>query len=130
MKNWILAAGLVLMAGWLMFTQAAGTAPRSGKLRHVVCFKFKETASAADIQKVIDEFRALKKKIRLIKEFECGTNVSPEKLDKGFTHCFVATFATEKDRDDYLVHPEHKAFVEILKPVLAEAFVVDYWAQP
>ena len=38
----------------------------------------------------------LKDKIPGIRTLDWGTNVSPEKHDKGFTHCFVLTFATEK----------------------------------
>jgi hypothetical protein len=52
--------------------------------------------------------------------------VSPEKHDKGFTHCFVLTFAGEKERDAYLIHPEHKAFGKVLGPVLGDVFVLDF----
>ena len=63
-----------------------------------------------------------------IKAFEFGTNNSPEGLSQGFTHCFVATFASEKDRDEYLPHPAHKEFVEkYAKPYVDKACVVDYW---
>lgn len=101
----------------------------SGTLRHVVLFKFKDDAKPADVKKVEDAFRALSGKIKTIKAFEWGTNVSPENLNQGLTHCFFVTFASDKDRDDYLVHPDHKAFVEILRPVLDKATVVDYWAK-
>ncbi len=101
----------------------------SGTLRHVVLFKFKDGAKADDIKKVEDAFRALSGKIKLIKDFEWGTNVSPENLNQGLTHCFFVTFKSDKDRDDYLVHPAHKEFVEILKPILDKATVVDYWAK-
>jgi hypothetical protein len=98
-------------------------------LRHVVMFKFKDSSGAADIKKVEDAFAALSGKISLIKDFEWGTNNSPENLNQGLTHCFVATFYSEKDRNDYLVHPEHKAFVEILKPHLDKVTVIDYWTK-
>ncbi|MGN6543875.1 MAG: Dabb family protein, partial [Aureliella sp.] len=35
-------------------------------LRHVVLFKFKDSASKADVEKLVDEFRALPKKIPVI----------------------------------------------------------------
>lgn len=95
-------------------------------IRHVVHFKFKPDADPAKVQKVVDEFAALRGKIPVIQEFDYGTNVSPEGLDKGFTHCWILTFKNDKDRDAYLVHPDHKAFVEVLKPVLAEPLVVDF----
>ncbi|HXG48218.1 MAG TPA: Dabb family protein [Methylomirabilota bacterium] len=100
------------------------------KLQHVVAFKFKETATREQIKEVEDAFRALKTKIPQIKEYQWGTNVSPEKHDKGFTHGFVLTFHSEKDRDDYLVHPDHKAFGKLVGPVLADVFVIDFWTQP
>jgi hypothetical protein len=97
-------------------------------LRHVVMFKFKEASSAVEVQKVVDGFRELKSKIPQIASFEFGTNNSPEGLNDGFTHCFLVTFKSEKDRDVYLPHPAHKAFVELLKPHLEKAMVIDYWA--
>ncbi|MFM8188061.1 MAG: Dabb family protein [Pirellula sp.] len=97
-------------------------------LRHVVIFKFKDASSEQEVQKVVDGFRELKSKIPQIASFEFGTNNSPEGLNDGFTHCFLVTFKSEKDRDAYLPHPAHKAFVELLKPHLDKAMVIDYWA--
>ena len=99
------------------------------KLQHVVSFKFKATASAEDIKKVEEAFQALKGKIPQIVALEWGTNVSKEKLDKGFTHCFLLTFKSEQDRDAYIVHPDHKAFGKIVGPVLDDVFVIDFVAK-
>jgi len=96
-------------------------------LRHVVLFKFKDNADPKGVQTVIDAFKELPGKIDLIKDFEWGTNNSPENLNQGLTHCFFLTFTSEKDRDAYLVHPAHKAFGNILKPYLDKVTVVDYW---
>jgi len=98
-------------------------------LRHVVLFKFKDSATAEQVKAVEDAFRALPSKIKEIKDFEWGTNNSPEGLNQGLTHCFFVSFASEADREVYLPHPEHKAFVEVLGPVLDKVTVVDYWAQ-
>lgn len=100
----------------------------SGKmLRHAVLLKFKASSSAEEVKKVEDAFRALPAKIKEIKDFEWGTNNSPENLNDGFTHCFFVTFASEKDREVYLPHPSHKAFVDVLKPHLDKVLVIDYW---
>lgn len=96
-------------------------------LRHVVLFKFKDTATEADIKSVEDAFMALPTKIPEIKDIEWGTNNSPEGLAKGFTHCFFLTFASEEDRAVYLPHPDHKAFGAVLGPHLDDVLVVDYW---
>ena len=103
-------------------------ADKKTMLRHVVIFKFKEASPAVEVQKVVDAFRALKSTIPEIASFEYGTNNSPEGLNDGFTHCFLVTFKNEKDREAYLPHPAHNAFVELLKPHLDKAMVIDYWA--
>jgi hypothetical protein len=100
-----------------------------GPIRHVVHFKFKADATKEQIAKVVTEFAALKVKIPQVEALEWGTDVSPEGLGKGFTHVWIATFKNAADRDAYLVHPDHKAFVAILKPVLDDALVVDFVPQ-
>jgi hypothetical protein len=98
-------------------------------LRHVVLFKFKDTSKPDDIKRVEEAFAGLADKIKLIKDFEWGTNNSPENLNQGLTHCFFVTFSSDKDRDDYLVHPDHKAFVDVLRPHLDKVTVIDYWTK-
>lgn len=100
------------------------------RLRHVVIFKFKDDASDEDVQKLNDGFNALPTYISAIKEFEWGLNDSPEDFHQGFTHCYMLTFASEKDRDSiYTPHPKHQEFVASLQPHLEKVFVVDYWAK-
>jgi hypothetical protein len=98
-------------------------------LRHVVLFKFKDTSSPEDVKSVEDAFRNLQNEIPEIKGFEWGTNNSPEGLDDGFTHVFFVSFTSEEDRAIYLPHPKHKEFVDVLRPHLDKALVVDYWAE-
>ncbi len=109
--------------------QAKTAKQPKGKLYHVVAFKFKADATPEQIKEVEDAFEALKGKVAEIKSLEWGTNVSPEKHDKGFTHCFVLTFKKEADRDAYLVHPAHKAFGALVGPVMDDVFVVDFWGK-
>ena len=102
----------------------------SGKLlRHMVLFKFKDTSSKEDVQTAIDAFRALPSKIKEISDFEWGTDVSPEGKAQGFTHCFFVTFKTEKDRDAYLPHEAHLAFIKVAGPHIDKVLVVDYWSK-
>jgi hypothetical protein len=101
-------------------------AQAAGKLHHVVCFKFKSTATKDDIKKVEDAFLALKDKVPGIEAFKWGTNVSTEQKNKGFTHCFLITFKSEKDRDAYLENPDHKAFAKLVGPVVDDVFVIDF----
>jgi hypothetical protein len=101
----------------------------SATLRHVVLFSFKNKASAEEIDAIVTGFGALPGAIPGIVSYEWGTNVSPEGLNDGFTHCFTLSFATAEDRDGYLVHPAHQAFVGTLGSCLERSLVVDYWAR-
>ena len=101
----------------------------SKKLRHVVLFKFKDDADPATIMEVEEAFAALPAKIPEIKGFEWGLNNSPEGLNKGLTHCYLLTFDSEEGRATYLPHPDHKAFGVLLKDVLEDVTVVDYWVK-
>ena len=133
-------AVIALVAGLLLTALAVGAADspaqpkaddagKRGELFHVVSFKFKPAATPGQIGLVEQTFAALKEKIPQIKSLKWGTNVSPEKHAKGFTHCFVLTFATEKDRDAYLVHEDHKAFGKVVGPAMDDVFVIDFWAK-
>jgi hypothetical protein len=95
----------------------------------VVLFKFQETSSSQDVKSVIAEFNSLKGKIKQIKNLEWGLNNSPEKLNEGLTHAFILTFSSEKDRDDYLVHPEHKKFGESVGKHIDKVVVLDFWVE-
>jgi hypothetical protein len=124
MKTFAAILSAILVSGMMVSANAAD------KLQHVVCFKFKTTATAQDIKQVEVAFEALKQKIPQVVTLEWGTNVSKEKRDKGFTHCFVLSFKSEQDRDTYIEHPEHKAFGKLVGPVLDDVFVIDFWSKP
>ncbi|MFT4560229.1 MAG: Dabb family protein [Planctomycetales bacterium] len=110
---------------------AAETEDHSGQvLRHAVFFSFKETATENDIKGVIAAFAELPSKIKSIIDFQWGTNNSPEEHDDGFTHCFLLTFKDEAGRAEYLPHPDHKAFGDVLRPHNDKVFVIDYWGTP
>ena len=111
----------------LMSTPA--TAEETGVYRHVVLFKFKDSAPPEQVQAVEAAFKALPSKINTITGFEWGTNVSPEGKDDGFTHCFFVTFKDKAGLEVYLPHPDHKAFGALLRPILDKVLVIDYTAQ-
>ena len=98
-------------------------------LRHVVLFSFKEESYPEGARQVEEAFAALPGKIPEIYDYEWGTNNSPEELNRGLTHAFLVTFKSEADRAVYLPHPDHLAFVKVLKPHLKDVTVLDYWAK-
>ncbi len=125
---------LTVLVGAIMYTTSTAEESKksdaSGRLlRHVVMFQFKATSSDADVQKVVNAFAELPKKIDAIAALEYGTNNSPEGLSDGLTHCFLVSFKSEEDRAAYLPHLAHMAFVDVLKPHLEKVVVIDYWAE-
>jgi hypothetical protein len=118
---------LVLLLPLLFaFTQTASA--QTVPVRHIVIFKYKAGATAEQIQQVTDAFRKLKDTIPGVVSFEHGVNNSPEGKNLGFTHVYQLTFRDAAARDQYLPHPEHKKFGELLGRlgILEDAFVVDY----
>jgi hypothetical protein len=99
---------------------------QDGLLRHVVLFKFKATSTPEQIKAVEAAFSALPSKINTIIGYEWGTNISPENLAQGFTHCFLVTFKNAAGRDFYLPHPAHKEFGKVLGPHLDKVLVIDF----
>lgn len=132
MKKVILSVlGLLILGVYTMPMSVNGSDSNDEvkKLRHVVMFGFKESSTEAEVQGVVDAFAKLPGQIPEIADFEYGLNNSPEELNDGLTHCFLVTFDSEADRETYLPHPAHKAFVEVLKPHLEKVVVIDYWAK-
>jgi len=123
---------LLFLACLLSFSAMAVVSPQTPPkkmLRHVVLFKFKDSATPAQVKEVEDAFRKLPSQVKEVKGFEWGTNNSPEGLAQGFTHAFFVSFDSEAAREVYLPHPAHKAFVKVLEPHLDKVLVIDYWAQ-
>lgn len=113
----------------LLTTLTTMSAFADAPYRHVVLFKFKDTASKEQIKAVEDAFRELPKQVDTITGFEWGTNVSPEGKDEGFTHCFFVTFKDKAGLEVYLPHPAHKEFGSKLKGLIDKVLVVDFVAQ-
>jgi hypothetical protein len=112
----------------LLMSLAAVTAA-DAPYRHMVLFRFKADAPAAEVEKVEKAFIALKGSIPQIAEMEWGTNVSKEGKADGFTHGFFVTFKSKEDLEAYLPHPEHKKFGAGLKGVVDKVMVFDYVAK-
>ena len=95
--------------------------------RHVVLFKFRDGTSQETLAAIVAAFRALCDGLPFVRGFEWGQNSSPERLNEGYTHCFIVTFGSANDRDLYLPHPDHQAFCRTqLDPNLEKVCVVDF----
>lgn len=98
--------------------------------RHIVLFKFRDDLPEEKVQEIEAAFRNLCLSLPFVTGFEWGRNSSPENLNNGLTHCFLVTFADERDRDVYLPHPAHVEFCKTyLDGNLDNVCVIDYMSQ-
>lgn len=117
---------LIIAAMSASLTLASAVA---GEFRHVVFFKFKADATPEQVKEIEKAFAELPSKIPTVVRYEWGTSESVEKLNDGYTHCFLVTFKDKAGLEAYLPHEAHKAFGAKLKPLLEKAFVFDYTAK-
>jgi len=101
---------------------------QQGAFRHVVLFKFKDTAPPADVKAIEDAIAAFPRTMPMIEALEWGKDCSVENLQDGFTHCFLVTFENADGLKAYGPHPTHQALVAKLKPAMEKLLVFDYVA--
>ena len=111
----------------ILLTSAVSHA--GGEFRHVVMFKFKDSATPEQVAAVEKAFGELPAKIDAIVDFEWGTSASADGRDNGFTHCVFMTFKDKAGLEAYLPHPAHVAFKETSLPVIEKLMVIDYVAK-
>lgn len=103
-------------------------------VHHIVSFAYNAEVSSAEKALIGSRFLALKVTCLspsdnqpYILEVSGGRNNSPEGAAKGYEHSFIATFASEEDRDFYVNDdPVHEAFKQTLAERLKEVFVFDF----
>ncbi|WP_343329447.1 Dabb family protein [Polaribacter staleyi] len=98
-------------------------------LRHMVSLKYKDNATATQIDEAVKAFLNLKNEIPEISNIEWGLNNSTEGNSKGLTHCFTLSFNNEHGREIYLFHKAHLDLVNKIGPIIADVLVLDYWAK-
>ncbi len=101
-----------------------------GRVHHLVFFKFKEKADSEPVKKVLEEFAKLPKKISGLLNYQAGPNIDTQARSKDLTHGFLLTFINDRARDDYINHPAHRQFVDLIKPILDGVLVVDFTVTP
>ena len=93
-------------------------------INHVVMFKFKSTAAAAERQAYIEELRSLGKKISEVRRLDVGENIvaSPRAYDV----VLIGSFDDREALDRYARHPEHQPVLQRTAQVCENVAVVDY----
>ncbi len=77
-------------------------------IRHIVLIKFNPRLPAADIADIFAELQAIKGKVPGTIAITSGASESPEQIERGYMHGFVADFADWATLQAYQDHPDHK----------------------
>ncbi|KAI1760540.1 dabb-domain-containing protein [Hypoxylon sp. FL1150] len=101
---------------------------------HIVLFKFKDLVPTDEDKAACSRMLALSTECihptsqkNYVRFLGGGKDNSPEGLQNGLTHAFIAQFETEEDRKYYLEEdPAHKEFVASIKDIVEKVQVVDF----
>ena len=77
-------------------------------IRHIVLIKFRPDLDDAGIAALFAELHEIKPKIPGLLSITSGRSESPEKMERGYFHGFVADFADWDALEAYQIHPEHQ----------------------
>jgi hypothetical protein len=77
-------------------------------IRHIVLIKFNAGLPEAEISDIFAELDAIKDKVPGTIAITSGRSESPEKIERGYLHGFVADFADWATLQAYQDHPDHK----------------------
>jgi Stress responsive A/B Barrel Domain len=78
-------------------------------IRHIVLIKFKPALDEAAISDLFAELHQIEGKIPGLIGITSGRSESPEQMERGYMHGFVADFTGWDGLAAYQAHPEHQA---------------------
>lgn len=78
-------------------------------IRHIVLLKFREDITQDAVDAMFADLHAIESKVPGVVSITSGFSESPEKMERGFMHGFVADFMDWDTLQAYQDHPDHKA---------------------
>ncbi|MEM6637186.1 MAG: Dabb family protein [Pseudomonadota bacterium] len=77
-------------------------------IRHIVLVKFKPEVGPELVDDIFAELHRIKAKLPGVLSITSGRSESPEKIERGYMHGFVADMADWSALQAYQDHPDHK----------------------
>ncbi|MCU0831885.1 MAG: Dabb family protein [Rhizobiaceae bacterium] len=78
-------------------------------VRHIVLIRFKPEIGEAEIASIFDALHAIKAVLPGVISITSGRSESPEQIERGYMHGFIADFADWDALAAYQVHPNHRS---------------------
>ncbi|KAI3423343.1 Hexosyltransferase [Psidium guajava] len=101
-------------------------AEAKGLFRRVLLFKFKAETAPDRIDQLIKRYSNLVNLVESLTSWHMGKDVHIQNLHESFTHVFELTFDSPEGAAEYMVHPAHVEFQELLRPHLEKIVVINY----
>jgi hypothetical protein len=79
-------------------------------IRHIVLIRFQPSVSQAVIDDLFAELHQIEGKVLGLLSITSGRSESPERIERGYLHGFVADFSDWESLEAYQLHPDHKRF--------------------
>jgi len=98
------------------------------QIKHIVLIEFKPEVTSEQIEEFFSQIKKLENSIPGLVNYCGGPYYSPEGFNRGFTHGFIMTFENSEARDDYIIHPQHKAAAETMIPLMQSSVAFDFEA--
>jgi Stress responsive A/B Barrel Domain len=78
-------------------------------IRHIVLIRFKPDVPESEIEAIFSALHAIQAVLPGVVSITSGRSESPERIERGYMHGFVADFAGWEALAAYQAHPDHKA---------------------
>lgn len=77
-------------------------------IRHIVLIRFRPDVTEEGIAAIFADLAAIKSVLPGVLSITAGRSESPEQIERGYMHGFVADFADWQALAAYQAHPDHK----------------------
>lgn len=78
-------------------------------IRHIVLIRFRADVSEGRIAELFEELRQIQDELPGLIGITSGRSESPEKMERGYMHGFLADFSDWDALQAYQNHPQHRA---------------------
>ena len=109
---------------FMLIIYGAYTPSQNAEIQKIVCIKFKAGASAAYVERHMNEFAQLRREIPQMVAYSGGKTLSVEgKSDYDAMH--YLTFRTKDDITTFQNHPKYQEFVKSNQAIWDKELVID-----
>lgn len=91
---------------------------------HIVFFKLKHRERGEDALAIKSALEGMRGKIPELRHLEVGIDVL--RTDRSWDLALVTRFASRAAMESYVVHPEHKKVLALIKDLREQSVVVDW----